>query len=108
MYRMTAETPRHSRLTVRNAGSGDEHALALLSALDSAPRIEGASLVAEVDSRIVAALPVGSGRAVADPFERTADAVALLELRLAQMRRAEEAPRRSVVKRFRSLLPRLV
>jgi hypothetical protein len=107
MYRMTTENPRHSRLTVRHAGSGDEEALALLSALDSASRIEGPALVAEADARIVAALPVGSGRPVADPFERTADAVALLELRLAQLRRADRTTRRSLVERFRSLLPRL-
>jgi hypothetical protein len=107
MYRLTTDTPRHRELTVRHAGTGDEHALALLSALDSGPRIHGPALVAEADARIVAALPVGSGRPLADPFEPTADAVALLELRLAQLRAAEESPRPSLRSRLRSLRPRL-
>jgi hypothetical protein len=106
MYRMTKDTPRYSQVTVRHAGSGDDEALARLAALDSGPRIHGPALVAETDARIVAALPMGAGRTLADPFERTADAVALLELRLAQLRAAEESPGRSLRERFRSLLPR--
>ncbi|MET0207079.1 MAG: hypothetical protein ABW228_07880 [Thermoleophilaceae bacterium] len=38
---------------------------------------------------MLAALPIGSGRPIADPFEPTAELVALLELRRAQMERAE-------------------
>ena len=38
---------------------------------------------------MLAALPLGSGRAIADPFEPTAEVVALLELRREQMESAD-------------------
>ena len=60
-------------------------ALARLAALDSASPPTGPALIAEADSRMLAALPLGSGRAIADPFEPTAELVGLLELRRAQM-----------------------
>lgn len=48
-------------------------------------------LVAAVDGEPVAALPLDGGPAIADPFQRTAALVSLLELRIAQMR---DRPRR--------------
>jgi hypothetical protein len=72
-------------ITVRRSTSSDESALARLAALDSAGPVRGPALVAEADSRVLAALPLGSGRAIADPFEPTAEAVALLELRREQI-----------------------
>ena len=53
-------------------------AFACLAALDSARPPRGPALVAEADSRMLAALPLGSGRPIADPFEPTAEIVALL------------------------------
>ena len=89
-------------VTVRRTGSGDQVALARLAALDSASPPRGPALVAEADSRLLAALPLGSGRAIADPFEPTAELVALLELRRAQIDSAgTHSPRRG---RLRSLL----
>jgi hypothetical protein len=41
------------------------------------------------DERMLAALPLGSGRPIADPFEPTAELVALLELRRSQIDRAD-------------------
>src|SRR5262245_58727387 len=79
----------HGMVTVRRAGSGDEAALARLAALDSGSPPRGPALVAEADSRLLAALPLGSGRPIADPFEPTAELVALLELRRAQMETAD-------------------
>ena len=75
-------------VTVRRAASGDERALARLAALDSARPPTGPALVAEADSRMLAALPLGSGRAIADPFELTAELVDLLELRKRQIETA--------------------
>ena len=72
-------------ITVRRSTSGDQGALARLAALDSASPPRGPALVAEADSRMLAALPLGSGRAIADPFEPTAEAVALLQLRRDQI-----------------------
>ena len=76
-------------VTVRRSTSGDAGALARLAALDSTSPPRGPALVAEADSRLLAALPLGSGRPIADPFEPTAELVALLELRRAQMTTAD-------------------
>jgi hypothetical protein len=81
-------------VTVRRSASGDASALARLASLDSASPPRGPALIAEADSRMLAALPLGSGRAIADPFEPTADLVMLLELRRAQIEAADHAPRR--------------
>ena len=80
MFRTTAATPKLelANVTVRHAGAGDERALARLASLDSAPRLHGPALLAEADARVLAALPLGSGRPIADPFEPTAELVALL------------------------------
>ena len=91
-------------VTVRRSGSGDQVALARLAALDSASPPRGPALVAESDARILAALPIGSGRPIADPFEPTAELVALLELRRAQIGSAETPSSRGG--RLRSLLRR--
>jgi hypothetical protein len=71
--------------TVRLSRPDDESGLARLAALDSSTPPPGPALVAEADSRLLAALPLGSGRAIADPFEPTAEVVALLELRKRQL-----------------------
>ena len=78
-------------VTVRRSAPGDESALARLASLDSASPPRGPALIAEADSRMLAALPLGSGRAIADPFEPTADLVGLLELRRAQIEAAQGA-----------------
>ena len=80
-------------LIVRRSTSADTGALARLAALDSASPPRGPALVAEADSRVLAALPLGSGRAIADPFEPTSELVALLELRRVQIESAGGAPR---------------
>jgi hypothetical protein len=91
--------PAGAGVTVRHARPGDERALARLAALDSAPLIHGPALVAEADARLVAALPLGSGRPIADPFEPTAAHVALLELRRRQLGAAGGASRRRGLRR---------
>jgi len=105
MFRNTSATPQLAteRVTVRHADDRDGRELARLSQLDSSPAISGPTLVAESDARIMAALPLGSGRPVADPFEPTAQLVALLELRAAQIRR-ERPARRRLRQRLRDML----
>jgi hypothetical protein len=90
-------------ITVRRAVAADYGDLERLAALDSTHPPSGPALVAEADSRMIAALPLGSGRSIADPFEPTAEIVALLELRARQLAEAE-TERRGVVARVRSLL----
>ena len=89
-------------ITVRRSVAGDNSALERLAALDSARPPTGPALVAEADSRMIAALPLGSGRPIADPFEPTAAIVALLELRAAQVAATHE--RRGWTERVRSLV----
>jgi hypothetical protein len=88
-------------ITVRPAVSADLSDLARLAALDSASPPRGPALVALADSRMLAALPLGAGRPIADPFEPTAEAVALLELRAAQL--AERRTQQGLLHRLRSL-----
>src|SRR3954454_19005003 len=76
-------------VTVRRSTSADDSELARLAALDSASPPRGPALIAEADSRILAALPLGSGRPVADPFHPTAELVQLLELRRMQIEAAD-------------------
>jgi hypothetical protein len=89
-------------ITVRRSTSGDAGALARLAALDSASPPRGPALVAMADSRMLAALPIGAGRPIADPVEPTAELVALLELRRAQIETAEKtsATRRHGLRRL--------
>jgi hypothetical protein len=72
-------------VVVRAAREADERALWRLAALDSRAAPTGPTLVAEAGGKLVAALSVKTGRAVADPFRRTAGAVALLKLRASQL-----------------------
>ena len=94
------------RLTIRRAGAADMGALALLASLDSASAPSGPALVAERDGRMVAALPFEGGRAIADPFEPTAEIISLLELRARQLREAEESrpARLGLARRLRARL----
>jgi hypothetical protein len=94
--------PAPEHVTVRQATAADELELARLAALDSAQPISGAALLAESDARVIAALPLGSGRPIADPFEPSAELVALLQLRAAQLRGGRS--RRRLRDRLRDLL----
>jgi hypothetical protein len=75
-------------LVIRNASPSDNGSLQRLALLDSAPAPHGPMLVAERQGVLVAAVPFGGGRAIADPFVPSADIVGLLELRRAQLRPA--------------------
>jgi hypothetical protein len=49
-------------------------------------------VVAEQGGSLVAAVSLGDGASIADPFRATADTVGLLRMRAGQMRRAGVAP----------------
>jgi len=72
---------------IRGAAPADAHAIERLAILDDHALPQGERLVGEVEGRVVAALEVDSGEAVADPFAPTAAVVELLGLRAAQVRR---------------------
>jgi hypothetical protein len=63
----------------------DDDALERLSKLEGRPVSSGRHVVAEVDGKVVAALPLGSGVLLADPFRPTAHLIPLLELRAKQL-----------------------
>jgi hypothetical protein len=88
-------------ITVRYSAASDLSELARLAALDSASPPRGPALIAEADSRMLAALPLGSGRPIADPFEPTAEIVELLRLRADQLKTDDGSGLRD---RLRSLL----
>ena len=72
-------------LTIRMSRPADSGPITRVARLDSQWPPGEPLLVAEVDDEIVAALSLGSGVVVANPFKRTADVVALLHLRAEQL-----------------------
>jgi len=83
----------HTDMTIRRADTGDALALGRLAQLDSTLYSGASALVAEVDGRIVAALPLDGSRPFADPFRRTAEALAMLRLRRDQLDASQGQPR---------------
>jgi hypothetical protein len=86
--RRRAERMTADEVVIRSASAADSGRLQRLAMLDSAPAPHGPMLVAERHGMLVAAVPLGGGRPIADPFEPTAGIVGLLELRRAQLRPA--------------------
>jgi hypothetical protein len=83
----TGETPV-TRVVLRYAGAADRERLHELAELDSAVAPAGVALVAEVDGRLRAALPLDGTQPIADPFHRGTELIELLRLRAAQLGRA--------------------
>ena len=73
------------RVSIYRAGPDDQLALDRLAELDSQPPPTEPMLIAALDGQLQAAIPLRGGPAIADPFHRTAQLVALLELRAAQL-----------------------
>lgn len=86
-YADPARTPV-TRVTLRYAAAADRENLRRLAELDSARTPSGPSLVAEIDGRLRAALPLDGSPAIADPFHRGLDLVELLRLRASQLAEA--------------------
>lgn len=81
-------TPTTDTLTIRRAGADDRPALQRLAQLDETPELALPALIAEADGRTVAAISLHDGAVAADPFARTVDTVALLQLRAHRLERA--------------------
>ena len=79
-------------IIIRSTDEHDAPALARLAGLDSAPVPGGRTLVAEVDGRMLAALPLNGGRAIADPFAQTAHLLELLSAHAAALETARPEP----------------
>ena len=80
----SGETPI-TRVTLRYSSAADTERLRHLAELDSAAAPTGPALVAEVDGRLRAALPLDGSNPIADPFHRGAELLELLWLRAAQL-----------------------
>jgi hypothetical protein len=87
------EAQKMSGVTIRRLSQTDTPAVVRLAALDSNEVPEGELLGIEIEGRLVAVTPIAGGETVADPFSRTGELRALLELRAAQIRNRQ--PRRS-------------
>ena len=72
----------------------DRRAVETLAARDSADVLEAPVIGAEVEGQLLAALSLSSGETVSDPFSRTDELLAMLELRAAHLRRRESNGRR--------------
>ena len=73
-------------LTIRHSTERDRPRIRELAELDDRPAPVGDALLAEVEGRVLAAVGVDDGGAVADPFRPTGDLVALLLVRAEQER----------------------
>jgi len=93
-------------LTIRRSRGGDLPALERLAQLDSAAPRAGGHLLAEEDGELRAALPLDGGPAIADPFRRTEELVAMLELRVTRLADPREGERGGLLTRVRALRPR--
>jgi hypothetical protein len=91
-----------TRISIRLAGPEDDELLRRLAALDSAPVPTGRALLAEQANEAVAAISLGTGAVVADPFRPSAPAADLLRLRRYQLLRqgGDVGPARSVLRRM--------
>ena len=72
-------------ITIRRLGPADEAAVERLVELDSGRRPTGELMGVEIEGRLLVASSIATGETVADPFSRTAELRALLEVRIAQM-----------------------
>ena len=81
-------------ITLRSATGADAPWIERLAALDSRTVPAGPLVVAESDGHLVAVVSEPTLQAVADPFRRTAEAVALLRRHAVARRNAAPARRR--------------
>lgn len=73
-------------ITIRFSTDADRNRVLELAELDGRAAPQGEALLAESGDRLVAAVGVSDGVAVADPFVSTRDVVELLRLRAEQER----------------------
>ncbi len=77
-----------TELTLRISTDADHPQLQSIAERDSSVLPGGTLLVAESGGRLLAAISIETEAVIADPFQRTADAVELLRSRAKQLRRA--------------------
>jgi hypothetical protein len=81
-------------ISIRPLGEDDRSEVERLAQLESRRPLEGALLGVEIEGRLLAAISLATGESIADPFSRTGELRALLELRAAQLRRRKNRRKR--------------
>ena len=81
------------QITIRRSDRDDTPALRRLAALDSQHAPHGPMLLAEIRGELQAAVALDGSQAIADPWRRTTDVLALLKLRASQTAGSAVAPR---------------
>ena len=74
-------SPAPAQITIRMATDADAPAIARIAARDSAPAPRWPVLIATVGDEVRAAMSLGDGAVIADPFHRTAELVEMLRIR---------------------------
>ncbi len=107
-------SPVQRPIAIRPDRPEDAPALRRLAALDSSGVPTGPLILAEEDGKLRAAVTIGTGAAIADPFAHTADLVALLRIRAEQLaergaggRRAPRGRRRHLSRTAPAAAPQL-
>jgi hypothetical protein len=77
--------PQKPILALRVAHDDEADVVRRIADLDDARTLSGEILLALLDGEPVAARSLSDGRVVANPFVRTADVVALLDIRASQL-----------------------
>ena len=85
-------------VTIREATDADARALRALAQRDSATLPAGPLVIGEVDGEIRAAMSVGTGATIADPFHGTADIIALVHARADQLRSRKRRRARTIAR----------
>jgi hypothetical protein len=86
-------------VTIRRLSGQDDGRIRLLAQLEGRREPEGPWLGAEVEGEVLAAISLTTGETLSDPFSRTAELRAMLELRAAQLRRRSDGGRRFRIRR---------
>ena len=88
----------NSAMTIRRLDTTeiDRDAVARLVGRDSGGPLEAPVIGIEVEGRLLAAASLANGEVVADPFSRTEELRALLELRTTQLARRQARTRRGL------------
>jgi hypothetical protein len=88
---------------IRLATEEDAVGLRRLAELDSQRPLAGRVLIGEIDGTPAAAVSLGDGRVIADPFRNTVPLVSYLRVRLQALQTYEATP--SLRERIRAALP---
>jgi hypothetical protein len=101
----TQSVPAGSHVTIRHARPADTDALAVLAELDTSAAPRGATLVAEADGELWAAVSLDDNHLIANPFRPSGELAFRLLDRAQEVRRAARRDARRAAKAWPSAAP---